>query len=211
MLRRTHDPAAEDHQGGLERQGEHFWCMLRGRKELRKGAEDPMPTLGRVLRLSRLLALALHMEDLCRKGEAAATRALQRAVLVDPRRQQRPAARGRPPARLAACEPHRHPRRLQLLQHRTRRAGGRGHRRPQPGRPRDGNHDLGRILARHQEGLEQAAAAVLQVLAELWRSVVSRPATVSYRKRFFTSVNVRACVATLTIEMVIRVNKKVMA
>ena len=47
----------------------HFRSMRKGRKELREGVEEPLPTLGSVPRVSRLLALALHMDDLRRQGE----------------------------------------------------------------------------------------------------------------------------------------------
>lgn len=60
----------------------HFQSMKRGRKELREGTEESMPTLGKVPRLSRLLALALHMEDLCRRGEVADFAELARLTMV---------------------------------------------------------------------------------------------------------------------------------
>jgi len=60
----------------------HFRSMERGRKELREGAEESVPTLGKVPRLSRLLALALHMEDLCRRGEVADFAELARLTMV---------------------------------------------------------------------------------------------------------------------------------
>jgi hypothetical protein len=47
----------------------HFRSMRRGRKELREGAEESPPTLGSVPRVSRLLALALHMDELRGRGE----------------------------------------------------------------------------------------------------------------------------------------------
>ncbi|MBU0743170.1 hypothetical protein KKA85_09125 [bacterium] len=60
----------------------HFRSMKRGRKELRVGAEEVQPTLGSVPRVSRLLALALHMDDLCRLGEVADYAELARLALV---------------------------------------------------------------------------------------------------------------------------------
>ena len=60
----------------------HFRSMERGRKELREGAEESVVTLGKVPRLSRLLALALHMEDLCRRGEIADFAELARLTMV---------------------------------------------------------------------------------------------------------------------------------
>ena len=62
----------------------HFRSMARGRKELREGAEESVPTLGKVPRLARLLALALHMEDLCRRGEVADFAELARLTMVTP-------------------------------------------------------------------------------------------------------------------------------
>lgn len=60
----------------------HFRSMERGRKELREGAEEPVPTLGKVPRLARLLALALHMEDLCRRGDVTDFAELARLTMV---------------------------------------------------------------------------------------------------------------------------------
>jgi len=60
----------------------HFRSMKRGRKELRVGAEEVQPTLGSVPRVSRLLALALYMDDLCRLGEVADYAELARLALV---------------------------------------------------------------------------------------------------------------------------------
>lgn len=60
----------------------HFRSMKRGRKELRVGAEEVQPTLGNVPRVSRLLALALRMDDLCRLGEVADYAELARLTLV---------------------------------------------------------------------------------------------------------------------------------
>jgi hypothetical protein len=48
----------------------HFRSMKRGRKELREGVETPLPMLGSVPRVSRVLALAIHMADLCRQRPA---------------------------------------------------------------------------------------------------------------------------------------------
>ena len=60
----------------------HFRSMKRGRKELRAGAEESAPTLGRVPRVARLLALALRMDDLCRCGEVTDYAELARLALV---------------------------------------------------------------------------------------------------------------------------------
>jgi hypothetical protein len=60
----------------------HFQSMKRGRKELREGAEESVPTLGRIPRVSRLLALAIQMEDLCRRGEVADFAELARLTMV---------------------------------------------------------------------------------------------------------------------------------
>lgn len=60
----------------------HFRSMERGRKELREGAEESVPTLGKVPRLSRLLALALHMDDLRRQGEVTDYAELARLAMV---------------------------------------------------------------------------------------------------------------------------------
>jgi len=60
----------------------HFRSMRRGRKELREGVEEPLPTLGSVPRVSRLLALALHMDDLRRRGEVTDYAELARLAMV---------------------------------------------------------------------------------------------------------------------------------
>ena len=60
----------------------HFRSMERGRKELREGVEEPLPTLGSVPRVSRLLALALHMDDLRRQGEVTDYAELARLAMV---------------------------------------------------------------------------------------------------------------------------------
>ncbi len=60
----------------------HFQSMKRGRKELREGARESAPALGRVPRISRLLALALYMDDLCRRGEVADYADLARLAMV---------------------------------------------------------------------------------------------------------------------------------
>ena len=60
----------------------HFRSMKRGRKELRVGAADNPPTLGRVPRVSRLLALAIHMDDLRRRGEVTDYADLARLAFV---------------------------------------------------------------------------------------------------------------------------------
>lgn len=60
----------------------HFRSMRKGRKELREGVEEPLPTLGSVPRVSRLLALALHMDDLRRQGEVTDYAELARLSMV---------------------------------------------------------------------------------------------------------------------------------
>jgi hypothetical protein len=60
----------------------HFRSMKRGRKELREGTEESSPTRGSVPRVSRLLALALHMDDLCRRGEVTDYAELARLAMV---------------------------------------------------------------------------------------------------------------------------------
>ncbi|MCA9772502.1 MAG: hypothetical protein KC466_08835 [Myxococcales bacterium] len=60
----------------------HFRSMRKGRKELREGVEEPLPTLGSVPRVSRLLALALHMDDLRRQGEVTDYAELARLAMV---------------------------------------------------------------------------------------------------------------------------------
>jgi len=46
----------------------HFRHGCRGRREICEGEEPKVPSLGRVPRLSRLMALAIHMDDLVRTG-----------------------------------------------------------------------------------------------------------------------------------------------
>ena len=60
----------------------HFRSMKRGRKELREGVETPLPMLGSVPRVSRVLALAIHMDDLCRQREVTDYAELARLALV---------------------------------------------------------------------------------------------------------------------------------
>ena len=60
----------------------HFRSMKRGRKELREGVEAPLPVLGSVPRVSRVLALAIHMDDLCRQREVTDYAELARLALV---------------------------------------------------------------------------------------------------------------------------------
>jgi hypothetical protein len=60
----------------------HFRSMRKGRKELREGVEESPPTLGSVPRVSRLLALALHMDDLRRQGEVTDYAELARLAMV---------------------------------------------------------------------------------------------------------------------------------
>ncbi|HSH95532.1 MAG TPA: hypothetical protein VK968_15420 [Roseimicrobium sp.] len=48
----------------------HFSNQRRGRKQMEVGEQAPVPpTAGRVPRISRLMALAIHFDDLLRKGE----------------------------------------------------------------------------------------------------------------------------------------------
>ena len=60
----------------------HFRSMKRGRKELREGVEAPLPVLGSVPRVSRVLALAIHMDDLCRQREVTDYAELSRLAMV---------------------------------------------------------------------------------------------------------------------------------
>jgi len=60
----------------------HFRSMRKGRKELREGVEETPPLLGSVPRVSRLLALALHMDDLRRRGEVTDYAELARLAMV---------------------------------------------------------------------------------------------------------------------------------
>ncbi|MCK4412648.1 MAG: hypothetical protein KAY32_03800 [Candidatus Eisenbacteria sp.] len=48
-----------------------FRSARRGRKVIEDGAASKAPDLGRVPRVSRLMALAIHMEELIRQGEVA--------------------------------------------------------------------------------------------------------------------------------------------
>ena len=48
-----------------------FRSGKRGRKVMAEGPETTVPDLGRVPRVSRLMALAIHMDDLIRRGEVA--------------------------------------------------------------------------------------------------------------------------------------------
>jgi hypothetical protein len=47
----------------------HFRSAKRGRRVIEEGAVTRMPDLGKVPRVSRLMALAIHMDDLVRRGE----------------------------------------------------------------------------------------------------------------------------------------------
>ena len=47
----------------------HFRSAKRGRKVIAEGPKPTVPDLGRVPRVSRLMALAIHMDDLVRHGE----------------------------------------------------------------------------------------------------------------------------------------------
>lgn len=49
----------------------HFARARRGRKVIAEGSAAVASVLGRVPRLTRLMALAIHMEDLIRLGEVA--------------------------------------------------------------------------------------------------------------------------------------------
>lgn len=49
----------------------HFGCRQHGRKVLAEGPTTELPNEGLVPRISRLMALAIHMEDLIRRGEVA--------------------------------------------------------------------------------------------------------------------------------------------
>jgi hypothetical protein len=49
----------------------HFRSMTRGRKVIQEGVEADRPTLGRVPRVTRVMALAIHMADLRHQGEVA--------------------------------------------------------------------------------------------------------------------------------------------
>jgi hypothetical protein len=47
----------------------HFGRAKRGRKVIEEGVDKKVPDLGRIPRVTRLMALAIHMEDLIRQGE----------------------------------------------------------------------------------------------------------------------------------------------
>lgn len=49
----------------------HFRCAKRGRRVINEGASPETPKLGSVPRISRLMALAIHMEDLVSRCEVA--------------------------------------------------------------------------------------------------------------------------------------------
>jgi hypothetical protein len=49
----------------------HFRHAKRGRKVIEEGAEAKAPDLGSVPRVSRLMALAIHMDELIRRGEVS--------------------------------------------------------------------------------------------------------------------------------------------
>jgi hypothetical protein len=49
----------------------HFGRASRGRKVIAGGAAAGTPTLGRIPRVTRLMALAIHVDDLVRRGEIA--------------------------------------------------------------------------------------------------------------------------------------------
>jgi len=49
----------------------HFHRGPRGRKALAEGAVTKVPDLGSVPRIARLMALAIHMDELVRRGEVA--------------------------------------------------------------------------------------------------------------------------------------------
>ena len=58
-----------DRGGATLREKVHFRTGSRGRKRLRKGAGPVKKTdAGRVPRISRLMALAIHYDELIRKG-----------------------------------------------------------------------------------------------------------------------------------------------
>ncbi len=60
----------------------YFQSKKHGRKELREGVVEVSPTLGSIPRVSRLLALALHMENLRREGEVTDYAELARLAMV---------------------------------------------------------------------------------------------------------------------------------
>jgi hypothetical protein len=49
----------------------HFRQARRGRKVIAEGAKEKAPDLGSVPRVSRLMALAIHMDELICRGEVA--------------------------------------------------------------------------------------------------------------------------------------------
>lgn len=49
----------------------HFRQVRRGRKVIEQSAETKVPDLGNVPRVSRLMALAIHMDELIHRGEVA--------------------------------------------------------------------------------------------------------------------------------------------
>ncbi len=60
----------------------HFRSMKRGRKVIQEGVKANPPALGGVPRISRVMALAIHMADLHRQGEVADYAELARLQLV---------------------------------------------------------------------------------------------------------------------------------
>lgn len=60
----------------------HFRSMKRGRKVLQEGVKVNPPALGSVPRVSRVMALAIHMADLHRQGEVTDYAELARLALV---------------------------------------------------------------------------------------------------------------------------------
>jgi len=60
----------------------HFRSAKRGRKVIAEGAVAVTPDLGRVPHVSRLMALAIHMDDLVRRGEVTDCAELARLAHV---------------------------------------------------------------------------------------------------------------------------------
>lgn len=60
----------------------HFGRAGRGRKVVEEGTEQKAPDLGRVPRIARLVALAIHMDDLVRRREVADYAELARLAYV---------------------------------------------------------------------------------------------------------------------------------
>ncbi len=60
----------------------HFRSITRGRKVIQEGVEADRPTLGRVPRVTRVMALAIHMADLRHQGEVADYAELARLAAV---------------------------------------------------------------------------------------------------------------------------------